>query len=197
MVALTGQPYAYTGDNPVNGVDPLGLMATNQFGQGCGAVIQDCSETLQQENSATCGEGSTTGIETSTSGLGVLGHGLDLGGGGLAGWNTYSNTLGEGASHASPESLEALARSGSDASDIARGLAPVGIGLTAVSDLLQGHSVAYSAGDAGATYGGAEGGALAGAALCSETGPGAIVCAGIGAFVGGGGAHWVFEHIFG
>jgi hypothetical protein len=28
MVAQTGQPYAYTGDDPVNGTDPLGLCST-------------------------------------------------------------------------------------------------------------------------------------------------------------------------
>jgi hypothetical protein len=27
MVNETGQPYAYTGDDPVNGVDPLGLQS--------------------------------------------------------------------------------------------------------------------------------------------------------------------------
>jgi len=33
MVAETGQPYAYTGDDPVNGVDPLGLCTIAGEGQ--------------------------------------------------------------------------------------------------------------------------------------------------------------------
>ena len=33
MVNLTGQPYAYTGDDPVNGVDPLGLCTVAGEGQ--------------------------------------------------------------------------------------------------------------------------------------------------------------------
>jgi hypothetical protein len=37
MVAQTGQPYAYTGDDPVNGVDPLGLW----WGQGTLGKVWD------------------------------------------------------------------------------------------------------------------------------------------------------------
>jgi hypothetical protein len=33
MVQETGQPYAYTGDDPVNGVDPLGLCTIPGEGQ--------------------------------------------------------------------------------------------------------------------------------------------------------------------
>jgi RHS repeat-associated protein len=52
LVDETGQPYAYTGDDPVNRVDPSGDIATNQFDQGCGAVIQDCEESPAQGCSA-------------------------------------------------------------------------------------------------------------------------------------------------
>jgi hypothetical protein len=51
-VAETGQPYAFTGDDPLNATDPLGNIATNQFGAGCGAVASDCGETTTQENSS-------------------------------------------------------------------------------------------------------------------------------------------------
>ena len=51
MVAETGQAYAYTGDDPVNAVDSAGTLASNQFGQGCGAVVQDCLESTAKEDS--------------------------------------------------------------------------------------------------------------------------------------------------
>jgi hypothetical protein len=57
----TGQPYAFTGDDPLNTTDPLGNIATNQFGAGCGAVIQDCVETTAQENSGNYYDAAPTG----------------------------------------------------------------------------------------------------------------------------------------
>ncbi len=38
LVAQTGQPYAYTGDNPVNNTDPLGLITCPSWLPGCGTV---------------------------------------------------------------------------------------------------------------------------------------------------------------
>jgi hypothetical protein len=50
-VAETGQPYAFTADDPLNAADPLGDLATNQFGEGCGPSISYCHETPARENS--------------------------------------------------------------------------------------------------------------------------------------------------
>jgi RHS repeat-associated protein len=50
LAALTGQPYAFAGDDPVNSSDPLGDIATNQFGQGCGEVVSDCNQASSQED---------------------------------------------------------------------------------------------------------------------------------------------------
>jgi hypothetical protein len=60
-VGATGQPYSYTGDDPVNGSDPLGNMATNQYGQGCGPVISDCNETPAKENAGNYYDAAPTG----------------------------------------------------------------------------------------------------------------------------------------
>jgi hypothetical protein len=50
LVDETGEPYAFTNDDPLNAVDPMGYMATNQFGEGCGGDIQDCGESTQHES---------------------------------------------------------------------------------------------------------------------------------------------------
>jgi RHS repeat-associated protein len=66
-VAATGQPYAYTGDDPVNGTDPLGIIASNQFGEGCGATIHDCQESTAQENSECPGSDPDCGSNPSSN----------------------------------------------------------------------------------------------------------------------------------
>jgi hypothetical protein len=67
-VAETGQPYAFTGNDPVNETDPLGNIATNQFGQGCGGTISDCGNesTAQQEGGTGQGGVSPVGPEPPT-----------------------------------------------------------------------------------------------------------------------------------
>jgi uncharacterized protein RhaS with RHS repeats len=228
LVAETGQPYAYTADDPVNGTDPLGLITLVGGGSAeCNSNNSTLYCTGAEPNGASvagsynASTGASTGAfacntecqflhacasapawcqslhSLPASSLGAVSQELDVLGGGVTGWNAYSNSLGESAAHASPESLEALAESGTDAADVARVFAPFGVALTFGSDIYQGHSAAYAAGDAGSTFAGAEGGAAAGAAICSETGPGAVVCAGVGAFIGGGGAHWIWEQIAG
>lgn len=62
MVNETNQPYAYAGDNAVNGVDPLGLFADNQFGEDCGASPRGCSQTSVKETSQ-CGSLTAAQIE--------------------------------------------------------------------------------------------------------------------------------------
>jgi len=62
MVGVTGQPYAYTGDDPVNGVDPLGLigagLACSQFGSQssqCTAAQQVSAQVTSSETAGQAG----------------------------------------------------------------------------------------------------------------------------------------------
>jgi hypothetical protein len=74
-VAQTGQPYAYTGDDPVNGVDPLGLFCV--LGSNPGGGCRGASE------AASFGRGALSAVqclqkscELTEEGLADLGAGL-------------------------------------------------------------------------------------------------------------------------
>lgn len=59
-LAETGQPYAFTADDPLNSTDPLGLGPSNQFGQNCGGdSLSNCHETPTQESGT--GQGGVSG----------------------------------------------------------------------------------------------------------------------------------------
>jgi hypothetical protein len=63
-VAQTGQPYAYTGDDPVNGVDPLGLCTISGEGQlYAGPCATTGAEAIAAEQ----------GIEAGSQRTGILG----------------------------------------------------------------------------------------------------------------------------
>jgi hypothetical protein len=192
-VSTTGQAYSYTGDDPVNGVDPLGLCWS--LPQGVQGPCQSAPPGISY-NSSCGGSAGSSVSDWVPSVIGDAGHGLDFSSGGLSGWSKYSDALGENGLHIGDEGLTDLANSGVAASDLARGAGPLGAGLTIGSDLAQGHGVPYAVGDAGSSTAGAWGGAAVGAVACGgpEDGVG-IVCGAVGAFVGGGGAHWVYSKI--
>jgi RHS repeat-associated protein len=62
-VAETGQPYAFTGDNPVNRKDPLGLYIT---GGGSSECNRSSDGTLYCTGSTSNGQSVTGSLNTST-----------------------------------------------------------------------------------------------------------------------------------
>jgi hypothetical protein len=64
LVNETGQPYAYTGDDPVNGTDPLGLCTTKAYGYlYAGPCATTGAEAIAAEN----------GIQAASQRTGILG----------------------------------------------------------------------------------------------------------------------------
>ncbi len=211
LVDETGQSYAYTGDDPVDGVDPSGLCwnlpagsegpcppAPSGVNYNSSCTSGNGSSTL---GSVQCGSSSVCGDSNSSDGFGGVidftGHGLDIAGGGLGGWSDYNNALGEYGAHIGDDGLLGLAESSIEAGTAARALGPLGASLTIGVDISQGHGVPYAVGDAGSSATGAWAGAALGAAACGgpEDGVG-ILCGAAGAFVGGGGVHWLYSKIF-
>jgi len=197
MVAETGQAYAYTGDDPVNAVDPLGLVPD------CGGQVGSCVERSPGRPEVSCAPYQSSLVRSealTTLRIALLdgaGHLVDTGTGGIVGYSKYLNHIGENSLHASDETLYDLANTSDAADTFGRSVAILGAGITFGNDIANGHGVAYAAGDAATQTGGAYGGAVAGTLLCGgpEDGIG-IVCGAIGGFLGGGGAHWIYSKLF-
>ena len=196
MVAETGQAYAYTGDDPVNAVDPLGLVPD------CGGQVGSCVERSPGRPEVSCAPYQSSLVRSealTTLRIALLdgaGHLVDTGTGGIVGYSKYLNHIGENSLHASDETLYDLANTSDAADTFGRSVAILGAGITFGNDIANGHGVAYAAGDAATQTGGAYGGAVAGTLLCGgpEDGIG-IVCGAIGGFLGGGGAHWIYSKL--
>jgi len=220
LVAQTGQPYAYTGGDPVNLTDPSGMCWSLPAGamgpcnpappginynSSCFSGIGPPDHGTVQcgaYNASTCRPvGITGGAAGASHGFGGaasdVGHGLDFAGGAFSGWSRYNDLLGENSLHFSDSSLLNIADASILADNLSRVAVPLGAAATIGVDVANGHGVPYAAGDAGSSTGGAWAGAVAGSLACGgpEDGVG-VVCGAFAALVGGGTAHWIFAKIF-
>ncbi len=98
-VGLTSQPYAYTGDDPVNNTDPTGMITCPSWVPGCGVVtnIQHHWRGIAQGVEIGAGALASAGCIAATAGIcgTVVGTVLTVGGiGGVTGAGFYSASSG-------------------------------------------------------------------------------------------------------
>jgi hypothetical protein len=170
-VAMTGEPYGYANDNPLNGTDPTGLFDASDVLNGFSTALGATGEYLASPH----GRAqilNTLGLAAGAAARGGLHDAMELFGAALRGCSKLLGVAG-----------------------IAAGSGPAGVGDNNDHPELPGpQRVAHAAATAAGAGGGAIGGAIAGAAVCSELAPGAILCATIGGFTGSAGGVWVAHH---
>jgi hypothetical protein len=204
LLSQTGQPYAFTGDDPLNVTDPLGLKGWyciggkthyykgNKFGaKGNGTCRQIAQRTLNAY--AKLLELRKAGFNVSASQIGAA-----ITSSGFAAAEHLDSSIGNSAQHLSDNQLESLAEQGTRYSNIARGVGLLGSGLTAWADLKNGRNLSYTTGDVVGSAAGGWGGAIAGVALCGGPEDGvSLICGALGGFDGGQIGGWLGRNLFG
>ena len=72
LVQETGQPYAYTGDDPVNGADPLGLWGWNLISDVTQAAKDTGHFVAQHKKGIEIGAGIALGVAAAATGVGAV-----------------------------------------------------------------------------------------------------------------------------
>jgi RHS repeat-associated protein len=205
-VAKTGEPYAFTGDDPLNAADPLGLSGWyciggqthfyrgNKYGTANGTCAQVAKNAFNHFKTMLYAYKSDTANARQWMTPTMIANALV--GAGFSRSESLDSSVGSKAQHAADQSLEELAEKGVRYSNVARGLLVVGTALNVWADLQNHDSVLYTAGDAAGSLAGGWGGAAAGSAFCGgPEEPAGWVCGVLGgfdgAFLGGKGLGWV------
>lgn len=209
LVNITGAPYSYAGDNPLNGTDPTGLDCTNtnscpggtayseNGGSWVDPSLQSSGSTTDQGIATVLAGGLNSGTLASSSqdnsggswGAAVLGGASSaISGSGKASENFVEHA----ASNAAEGSAERSSLEGLDASIARVGYAFDGFSgaLSVTVDYANHLSVGEIFGHAIGGEVGVLTGGFVGGLVCSESGPGAVICVvGLSGAFGAGGAY--------
>jgi len=175
LVNITGSPYSFAGDNPLDGTDPTGLMIAPQCDptgcfSGSGKFIEANTSSVADGGSAASGA-ALGGVGGSTSGAKE---------GGQAFVDQAAEQI---ASKTAKQPLEQLSKG---IVTFGRGFELFGVALSLTVDVNDHSSVGYILGDVGGGFAGGTFGAAWGAARCLKTVVGAVPCAIAGGILFGG-----------
>lgn len=228
LLRQTQQPFAYSNNDPINAADPLGewwclpegVMGPCQTGFTSGppynmhvteqvyvaALIKSCPghSTVSIVNCIEAklpqGSAKTFSFDASSNGIQkfLIESGIEVSGTISKSLSEEFRATGQTAQHLSRQDIQLLLKEGNSLETAARITGALGAAFTLWDDTHEGHSLAYGAGDAAVSWGGAEAGGAIGIAICGgpETGV-ALICGAVGAVAVSGAASWAYSKIMG